>query len=107
MAGWHGVPAAVLDRDPGLVADRLEADLDLGVLAGLERGLTPAEHQPVRRRPGADLTDLEHLAAGQGGREPPALARLERQHAGIARREREQRAGLPPRADVVHKRGER
>src|SRR5471030_226643 len=107
VLGRHAVPAAVFDRDPGLVAYGLEADLDLGILVGREGRLAPAKHQSAGRRPDADLADLEHLPARKRGGEPTALARLERQHTRIARREGEHRAGLPPGPDITDERRER
>ena len=51
MLGRNAVPAAMLDGHAGLLADRLEADLDLGLLARREGGLAPGESRGGRRAP--------------------------------------------------------
>ena len=48
--GRNLIEAAVLDADPGFVADGFEANLDFCVKIKREACLAPAEHQPVRRR---------------------------------------------------------
>jgi len=55
----NGVPAEVLDRDPGLVPHGLETDVHLGLLIGCEGGLSPAEDEAARRLPDFDSSNLE------------------------------------------------
>src|SRR5262245_47395876 len=100
MVGGHLVPAAVFHGDPRLFADRLEAHLDLGVLARRECRLPPAEDQPFARRPNRNLADLEHLAVGECFDEPPFAPlprRLERKPPRTARRETEKIVVRPPK----------
>src|SRR4051812_39544091 len=53
------VPAKVFDGDARVVADRIEADVDLGLFVGREGRVPPTERQPVRRLPCPDPSDLE------------------------------------------------
>src|SRR5689334_24550302 len=90
----------MLDSHPGLAADRLEADLDLGDLVGREARLAPGEGDAGAGLPGGDAADLEDLAIGCGLDEAAALAGLEGERAGGPRGELEQLVGPPPLADL-------
>ena len=46
-----GVPAAMLDGNPRIIAYRFEADVYVCSLVGGERALAPSEGQPLSRRP--------------------------------------------------------
>lgn len=58
MIERQAIPAAVFERDASAALDRLEADLDLGRLIGLEVVSTPLEDESLRRFPDPDLADL-------------------------------------------------
>ena len=83
------VPAAMLDRHPGLCAERLEADLDLGRMVRPEVRRPPRKAQALAAHPGADAADLETLAARRSG--DKALAAVEPQAAVAVGRDGEKR----------------
>jgi len=74
----HAVPAAMDDRDPRLCTDRLEGDLDLGLL-------TRTEDKPFARLPHPDAADLEDGAVRQCLGEASAFMGLEGKRAGRAK----------------------
>src|SRR6185437_1682118 len=100
-SGRDLVEAAVFDADPRLLAHGLEDDLHFRMKIERETRLAPGENQPVRRLPDTDPPDLEHLAAGAGLDQPPALAGLKGEPPG-PRRGLEQRTWPPPVADLAH-----
>src|SRR5687767_1618167 len=74
MIPRNAVPAAMLDRHAGLLAHRLEADLELGGLIGAEGRLAPAQHEALARLPYPDPADLEAASGRQIGHQPSAFA---------------------------------
>src|SRR5689334_2099376 len=53
------VPAAMLDRDARLFAQRFEAHVELRRLAGRECRLAPCQREPFAGLPDGDAADLE------------------------------------------------
>ena len=103
VPGRHAVPAGVLDGDAGLRPDRLESHLDLGVLARREGRLAPAEHQPLGGSQARISPISNTLPSARVSIEPAASAirpGLERQHAGAARGEVEQRGSAATTAPI-------
>jgi hypothetical protein len=96
-------PAAMLDANPGVRADRLESHVDMGNLVGRECCLAPGEGQRDARLPCGDPAYFENLAILECLGEASADLRLEGQHARRARRESEQRIGPPPCGDFPGK----
>src|SRR5215472_32466 len=101
MLRRHAFPAMMLDGHAGFPAQRLEAHLDPGLLAGREGGLPPGEGEACPRLPGRDATDLEDLAGGSRLCEAAAFAFLEGETTRWTTREAEQPVGLPPEADLA------
>src|SRR5262245_31406162 len=56
------IPAEVLDGDPRLLADIVEADVQLGTLIRREALVTPSHDQTARRVPDAHMSHDEHRA---------------------------------------------
>lgn len=101
------VPAPMFDGNTGLVADRLEPDLNVRDLIRRKRCLPPAEREPLAGQPGRDAADLEGFAVWQIRHEPPAFTRLETQNAITARRELKQPVRPPPRGNLLREHIER
>src|SRR5262249_25106049 len=93
VIGGNTVPAAMGEGHAGAARDRLEADLDLGGLAGGEAPVAPLEDQARARLPGADEADLEALAVGVGFDE---AALDERQAPALVGAQPGARAAAPP-----------
>ena len=75
----NGVPTAMFDGNPRLIASRLEPHFDVRHLVSRERPLAPGERQSLARRPSRDAANLERFAIRQIRHQPPAFARLEPQ----------------------------
>jgi hypothetical protein len=59
MPLWDRVPCPVLDADPCVVSDALEADFDFGRLIWCEVGMAPAENQALAGLPYRDPPEFE------------------------------------------------
>ena len=97
----HAVPSAMDNRDPRFCADRLEDDLDLGLLTRPKGRLTPTEDKPFARLPHPNAADLEDRSVRQCLGEASAFMGFEGKRAGRARCKPEQCVRRPPQRDVA------
>ena len=77
MVVGHRFPSAMLDRNPGFRANRLEGNVYVGDLIRGEAHLASREGEPDAGLPDRDPADLEDAAIGVCLGERPAFARLE------------------------------
>ena len=106
MVVGHRFPSAMLDRNPGFRANRLEGNVYVGDLIRGEAHLASHEGEPDAGLPDHDPADLEDAAIGVCLGERPAFARLEGERASSAPRELKQGLWPPPSPDLGGEDGE-
>lgn len=97
----NGVPATMLDGNPGLLADSFEPYFNNRELVLRKGGLAPCEGEPLAWDPRRDAADFELFAIGQCDHQSPALRALEAEFAVAAGRELEQPVRPPPGPDLL------